>query len=67
MDPLGSSDHRPYVLGCLSAQWVINPIRPGTRLLVEGKGELWFPSELSTREGASIFCTCMKLFPPLLH
>ena len=34
----------PHTLGCLSAQWGINPIRPGTRLLgpsatpVEGKG-----------------------------
>ena len=44
MDPLGPSDLCPYALGCLSAQWVITPIQPRTRLLVpnatpvEGKG-----------------------------
>ena len=44
MVPLGSIDLCPYTLGCLSAQWVINPIRPGTHLLVpsatpvEGQG-----------------------------
>lgn len=71
--PLGASDLRTYVLGCLSAQWVINLVQPRTHLLVpsatpiEGKGELWFPSELSTHEGGGIFFTCMKVFSFLTH
>ena len=42
--PPGTINLCPYTLGCLSAQWGINPIRPRTHLLVpsatpvEGKG-----------------------------